>query len=556
MSSQQQFLQQWQGYLQQIGGQVQQIMGEADAGCRQLLAAHPTDPIPMQNALQAIHLKIVGLRQQYEQTWSQQIQTQLMGFGDNRAVMEQGTQQKEHLEQWIDETWERFRASWKLEAYKAMWPTVQQEMAKPVMCTQCGGPITPTLRHKADSVRCTACNAVNNTTPAQTVGMFYSMAPDAWAEFAVLDKRFEISRFRKQAEVGARQSVLSFGTRNDEPIESLQKWEAMERDYWKAYFAAKAQIMPQPPDDQAKMVESRMQRLYDDLKHYAAWQAARGQGKVEVAVIPRELADVDEWGPLRWEQVEDFEFHQFMLEESRTEPQQFHALLGRFGYADNLQYERVRATFRKYMNPMDPRIQQAQVNARNRATQEQMALKAQQSGDLLSPIEGVSLEQYAALVAHQAGGMEQAQFNQLLAQNNMNPAKWDRVSTGWTDRMSRDTSGVVGNAYAKAFSGAGVGQYGAQAQAGSALMGGAAPPPGVDPASVSFEKFCEIMGAQNAWSMQGKDVNAMLKKVFNMSALDWSNVSSYWSTKMMSDMNLAMNMANLMTAAQNRYMAM
>ena len=88
------------------------------------------------------------------------------------------------------------------------------------------------------------------------------------------------------------------------------------------------------------------------------------------------------------------------------------------------------------------------------------------------------------------------------------------------------------------------------------MMGGGAAPAGVDPASVSFEQFCEIMGAQNAWSMQGKDVNAMLKKVFNMSALDWSNVSSYWSTKMMSDMNLAMNMANLMTVAQNKYMAM
>jgi hypothetical protein len=241
---------------------------------------------------------------------------------------------------------------------------------------------------------------------------------------------------------------------------------------------------------------------------------------------------------------------------SRLEPQQFRSLLARFGYADNLQYERVRATFRKYMNPMDQRVQQAQVNARNRATQEQMALKAQQSGDLLSPIEGVSMEQYAALVAWQASGMATAEFNQLLAKHGLDPAKFDRVSTAWTDRMRRDTSGAVGNAYAKAFSGAGAGQYGAQGQAGSAAMGGIAPPPGIDPASVSFEMFCEIMGAQTAWSTQGKDVNAMLKKVFNMSALDWSNVSSYWTTKMMSDMNLVMNMTNLMTAAQNKYMAM
>jgi hypothetical protein len=64
------------------------------------------------------------------------------------------------------------------------------------------------------------------------------------------------------------------------------------------------------------------------------------------------------------------------------------------------------------------------------------------------------------------------------------------------------------------------------------------------------------MGAQAAWASQGKDANAMLKQVFNMTALDYSNVSQYWSPKMMSDMNLAMRMSDLMMRAQQKYSSM
>ena len=46
-----------------------------------------------------------------------------------------------------------------------------------------------------------------------------------------------------------------------------------------------------------------------------------------------------------------------------------------------------------------------------------------------------------------------------------------------------------------------------------------------------LERYAEIMGAQSAWAQQGRDVNAMLKKQFNMSALDFSNISQYWSAK-------------------------
>ena len=46
------------------------------------------------------------------------------------------------------------------------------------------------------------------------------------------------------------------------------------------------------------------------------------------------------------------------------------------------------------------------------------------------------------------------------------------------------------------------------------------------------------MTAQSCWAQQGKDANQMLKKVFNMTAVDWSNASAYWSQKMSTDIKL------------------
>ena len=56
--------------------------------------------------------------------------------------------------------------------------------------------------------------------------------------------------------------------------------------------------------------------------------------------------------------------------------------------------------------------------------------------------------------------------------------------------------------------------------------------------SMTFEKFVEVMTAQTCWAQQGKDANQMLKKVFNMNAVDWSNASAMWSQKLGTDVTL------------------
>ncbi len=218
----------------------------------------------------------------------------------------------------------------------------------------------------------------------------------------------------------------------------------------------------------------------------------------------------DDWGPCQGNNPEGFFLHHFELEEAYNDPAKKTNLLRKFGYQDEAHYKRVENTFLKHYGTGDPnaplafwvfdqnRVQQAMIGARMKQQQMRQEERLQSNPQLLAPIEGVTIEQYAAIAAQQARGLDQQQFAALLAQHQMDHAKYDRVAAGWMERMSKDTTATIATVYGRAFSGQGAGQYGAAGAAGAAAMqasgqsgvlhtaGGAEP--------VSFERYCEYPG--------------------------------------------------------------
>jgi hypothetical protein len=276
----------------------------------------------------------------------------------------------------------------------------------------------------------------------------------------------------------------------------------------------------------------------------------------------------DEFGPLSQGQLDEFFFHMFEIEDNQPDPAKQKALLQKFGYQHREHYEWVKLSFLKYYgtpsgsgldmyiwNSSD--VQSRMMAARMKQTQSKQNDFAAQNSELLAPVEGVTVEQYAGIAARQASGLSMPDFQALLAQNGMDQAKWDRVSGEWVRRMSMDTTATIATIYGRAFSGAGAGAYGQAGAAGAAAMaatgasgqmhvaGGGEP--------CTFEKYCEIGGAQQAWSASGKDVNAMLKQAFNISALDWSNMSSYWMTRMMADISMMTKMTEMQQYYAQKY---
>jgi hypothetical protein len=144
------------------------------------------------------------------------------------------------------------------------------------------------------------------------------------------------------------------------------------------------------------------------------------------------------------------------------------------------------------------------------------------AGGALEPIEGVTCEQWAQLMAQVVNGADTS----ALVASVGGQAKWDRVNAEWNARMASDTTMAIATVYGNAFAGGAQGQFGgAAAQAADQGVGGDL---GAEP--VPFETYVEIMEAQNAAAAKGEDAAAVLSS-FGMSPLDWSNVGMYWSKK-------------------------
>jgi hypothetical protein len=562
--AQQQIVAQWNQHMQQIGAQLQQLLHQAHSGFQQMIAQNPTDPTPINNALGAVEHHYKDL--------SQRLNDSFDGFYERLCDAGPGEPGHSHMkcamrafDRWMSETWQRFEVHVHVEHYRAMWPHVQQAMGKGASCTSCGGPLRRATPHKSESISCAGCRTVNQVLPDAVVAMYFGGMPHYFAETGLLERRFAIQKFKDDWDDHCDAEHAADRDRPDEPIERLRHREQMEKAYWTAYAEARVRNEGGTAEDVRTLVEARMkQAFYDEMNLNDVWRRAHGmQGVGEQAALPAHLQNVDEWGPLHPHQnpnaLEDDWVHEQLLSEALREPERHAALVRTLGYRDATHRAHVHHTFLRHYEAYlaSPQGQQLVTRAAMRAMNERMkyAGAAAASGGLLDPIEGVSLAVYASLQAKQASAAVD-EFTTLLAQHQMDRPKWDRVAKGWLDRMTRDTTGAIATEYAKAFSGqgqfGGMGAAAAQnlAQGQMGLQGPSAAEP------VSFDRYCEISGAMAAWSKQGKDISAGLHKQFSMTAMDFSNVSTYWSQKMMADLTMFDRQSKLIEQYESKYMAM
>ncbi len=278
----------------------------------------------------------------------------------------------------------------------------------------------------------------------------------------------------------------------------------------------------------------------------------------------------DDWGPLGGKSTDalaTFLYHetQFNMAQQGDADEGERVLLG-FGYKSVGQFFRTRITMLKHfgsphgnatidMYVFDSQeVMSASMKGAQMGHQATMKATAAKNPEMLAPVDGVTVELYAQIAARMAmGGMNQQQMMQLLAQHGLDYATWDKAQKVWTDRMSKDTTATIATIYGQAFQNAGQGQYGAAGQAAAATGYDGTAAKGKEP--IPFEKLCEIQGAMTAWSNTGQDVNALLKKQFNMTAMDWSNASTWWMSQMTANVSMFDQYNQKCEAYAARYMS-
>lgn len=139
----------------------------------------------------------------------------------------------------------------------------------------------------------------------------------------------------------------------------------------------------------------------------------------------------------------------------------------------------------------------------------------------LNPVEGITLEAWAAINAAIVGG---ANTEDLLKGAGIDKARWDRVSAEWNARMSRDTTFAITTVYGNAFQAASKGKYADYAREANAAR--AANRDTTMEPPISWEQYYELMYEQSYAAAQGKDAIASLKAA-GLTVADWTDLGSF-----------------------------
>ncbi len=160
---------------------------------------------------------------------------------------------------------------------------------------------------------------------------------------------------------------------------------------------------------------------------------------------------------------------------------------------------------------------------------------------LLQPIEGVTVQTWAAVAATLSTlGDDRDAYHRTLAQHDLDATTYESAQAQWMLRMQSAHDPMAAAAIAQI--------YGA---AFTEARTAAAPSDGAEPCTL--ERYAELMGAQGAWASDGHDVNAMLQQTFGMTAAQYSDIGAYWSQRILSDVQLSVRLNELIPRFEEQY---
>jgi hypothetical protein len=291
---------------------------------------------------------------------------------------------------------------------------------------------------------------------------------------------------------------------------------------------AKDQLMnpPQPPHEHPYQQPPYQQPPYDQQPYQQQYQQQYQHQYQHEEPEPHHYLDVAGFDP----DDEDAFFHAVLhmesdgqyggTDESRAE------IMARYGIRDRSHWHTVKESvytllIARYGSGEE--VGQREANWRmgqmQRHMQAQVARTA--AGGGFAPVEGVSLEAWAAINASIVGG---ASRDDLLKGAGIDAARWDRVSAEWNARMARDTTFAIAQVYGNAFQAASKGKFADYAREAAAARAAnrdlAVAPP------ITLEQYYEIMYEQAYAAKQGKDPVEALRSC-GLSIVDWTDLGSF-----------------------------
>ena len=258
----------WSAFLAKIRTRIDEICAETEAGTRALIAQDPTSPQALKTAQQALNQRVENIRRKIEKVWSEEELDRVKLSPDAAPVgaPESAYDEWHATERYLSETWTTCKVRCMAEFLRAMKPHVDAALAKPIPCVSCGAALTPSVRHTSETVTCAHCQTVNQCVPEPLVYAWFADAPHNLGLEQVLAQRYAVLRAGEDVAFGREAAYRRTGERPPEPPESKRRREAMAREYYVAFAAAKSQVRPAPAEEQAAEVERSMAAFRQSLE--------------------------------------------------------------------------------------------------------------------------------------------------------------------------------------------------------------------------------------------------------------------------------------------------
>jgi hypothetical protein len=251
----------WSAFLAKLRQRIDELCADAEAGTRTLVAQDPTNPSALSTALGALDARIEGIKRKMETTWHGQglgRETQPGPDGAHRRAPEGAYAEWHASERYVVDTWTACKVRCMGQLLRAMWPHVDAALRRPIPCSQCGAPLSPSTRHSAETVTCAHCRAVNQCIPEQIVYAWFATAPVAFGVEQVLAQHLQVQRAFDDVRCWMDAEYRRTGDRPQEPEDSKRRRAAQAQAYYAALAAAKSTVMPTSAAAQAAEVEEAM----------------------------------------------------------------------------------------------------------------------------------------------------------------------------------------------------------------------------------------------------------------------------------------------------------
>jgi len=167
-------------------------------------------------------------------------------------------------------------------------------------------------------------------------------------------------------------------------------------------------------------------------------------------------------------------------------------------------------------------VMQREMNFRQTLMQNQMQgnVAAMQAKGGFEPVEGISLEKWAAINAAITQGIH---FEDLLKANGLSQARWDKARTEWEARMSKDTTFAIAGVYGQAFQNASNGKWAANVKEANAARAenrdmSTAPP-------MTVEQYWEMLFEQSFAHQSGQDSKTVFSNL-GITITDWVDLGT------------------------------